>query len=583
LTTLTYPGGLPLRRSYDALGRMTNQADWAGRQMKFAYDKADQLISRTYPNGIVQSNAFDSAGRLLNLQYGVSSSSPSIALQYAYDRNGNKKSWTEKGTLNWPIPANIDETAAHTPGGRLITRTDVAGTNRNWTYAYDPSGNMTNATGPGQSFALSYDEDNRVLSVGWNAGVASKSIQNRYDAFGRRVQRTVDGATTSYVLDLFGDMERILCDLNPDATLTYYVHGPDLCYAVDAAGNVVNYHADAMGNIIALTDATASNVAQYAYTPYGCVLGSSFAGTCSLVTDNPYLFVGSQGVMQELPGLYFMRARYYSADTGSFLSTDPVKTIGPGWPPAVYRYPYGNPLRFTDPRGEYAAEQLFDDVIHLSSSIGKAFVKDIIKYSTKGVMWAVKNGYVASEEMIGAIQGRIEGGMGGWAGMGMVKEGVAGFVVDKALDAIEGKGKSVPILGDIPFVGPILFRYHEAGGDLPPGYIMGPSGMTRISDGTQSPVGPSKTVGAGNYGSAVNQQVAPVAKPAPLVPSTAQSGGASPTMQTVKAAVSTSGQAVNQAVQSNSGPGSQSYNNALQAIQNAINVLSAYVTSLSRR
>ncbi len=68
---------------------------------------------------------------------------------------------------------------------------------------------------------------------------------------------------------------------------------------------------------------------------------------------NPYLFVGSQGVMEELPGLFFMRSRYYSADAGVFLSTDPLKTIGPGWKPTVYRYVNNNPISALDPTGLY--------------------------------------------------------------------------------------------------------------------------------------------------------------------------------------------------------------------------------------
>ena len=57
--------------------------------------------------------------------------------------------------------------------------------------------------------------------------------------------------------------------------------------------------------------------------------------------------------MEELPNLYFMRARYYSAEAGVFLSTDPVKNIGPGWKPSAYSYASGNPTTLTDPKGEF--------------------------------------------------------------------------------------------------------------------------------------------------------------------------------------------------------------------------------------
>ena len=57
--------------------------------------------------------------------------------------------------------------------------------------------------------------------------------------------------------------------------------------------------------------------------------------------------------MEELPGLYFMRARYYSAEAGVFLSTDSVKNIGPAWKPNVFSYANDNPLLNNDPTGKF--------------------------------------------------------------------------------------------------------------------------------------------------------------------------------------------------------------------------------------
>jgi RHS repeat-associated protein len=113
-----------------------------------------------------------------------------------------------------------------------------------------------------------------------------------------------------------------------------------------------------MGNIIALTDGNTNLAAQYAYTPYGRSLGSTnFQSQIS----NPYLFVGSQGVQEEsdIPNLYFMRARYYSADAGAFLSTDPIKQIGPSWKPLAYLYANGNPVSLNDPNGKIALIDTF--------------------------------------------------------------------------------------------------------------------------------------------------------------------------------------------------------------------------------
>jgi RHS repeat-associated protein len=152
-------------------------------------------------------------------------------------------------------------------------------------------------------------------------------------------------------------MERVLCDLTPFRQITaWYVHAPDLAYRVSPDGSVVCYHADAMANIIATTDGQKAVLTQYAYTPYGRSLGETNLDNTRIrgLATNPYRFVGSQGVMEEVPNLFFMRARYYSAEMAVFLSTDPVKKIGPGWKSQAYLYANQNPLLFTDPDGEWA-------------------------------------------------------------------------------------------------------------------------------------------------------------------------------------------------------------------------------------
>lgn len=346
---LTYPDGKGLTNEFDSLSRLTNQVDWAGRKTSYAYDIADRLVRRVYPNGIVQTNSFDEAGRLTGLLYLTNSGgSAMIALNYAYDRNGNKTSANEAGTLDWPVPSTIDETSSFTPANRLISRADAVIASNNWAYAYDSAGNMTNVIGGGQSFAFAYDEDNRVTKLGWDSGFSTKIINNRYDPVGRRISRKLDGSETRYALDLSGKMERILCDYSNNTITAWYVHGPDLVYKVDATNGLICYHADAMGNVIALTDGGTNVVVKYAYTPYG----RSIARVDTVAVTTPYQFIGSRGVMEELPELYFMRARYYLGQEALLLSTDPVRPIGSGLKPVEYAYCAGNPLSYSDPNGK---------------------------------------------------------------------------------------------------------------------------------------------------------------------------------------------------------------------------------------
>src|SRR5205823_429506 len=64
---------------------------------------------------------------------------------------------------------------------------------------------------------------------------------------------------------------------------------------------------------------------------------------------NPFQFVGQLGVQDESNGLEFMRARFYDAMKGRFLSQDPLK-LG-GGQVLLSAYAANNPIALIDPTG----------------------------------------------------------------------------------------------------------------------------------------------------------------------------------------------------------------------------------------
>jgi RHS repeat-associated protein len=64
--------------------------------------------------------------------------------------------------------------------------------------------------------------------------------------------------------------------------------------------------------------------------------------------DQPFKYVGQFGVMAEPDNLYYMKARYYDADTGRFISEDPIGFEGGI---NLYAYCLNNPILFIDPFG----------------------------------------------------------------------------------------------------------------------------------------------------------------------------------------------------------------------------------------
>lgn len=90
-----------------------------------------------------------------------------------------------------------------------------------------------------------------------------------------------------------------------------------LALTPSASAETVTYiHTDALGSVVAETDANGNVVKRYDYEPYGAVVGGQ-------VADGP----GYTGhVSDAATGLSYMQQRYYDPQLGLFLSVDPIST-----------------------------------------------------------------------------------------------------------------------------------------------------------------------------------------------------------------------------------------------------------------
>ncbi|WP_229298515.1 RHS repeat domain-containing protein [Stenotrophomonas maltophilia] len=121
--------------------------------------------------------------------------------------------------------------------------------------------------------------------------------------------------------------------------------GVGLSPAAIAQTTVTYIHTDALGWVVAESDANGNVIKRYDYEPYGPVVGGQ-------VTDGP----GYTGqVSDSATGLSYMRQLYMDPQLGVFLSVDPVTAyLKPVGQFNRYRYANGNPYKFTDPDGRQA-------------------------------------------------------------------------------------------------------------------------------------------------------------------------------------------------------------------------------------
>ena len=173
---------------------------------------------------------------------------------------------------------------------------------------YDGNGNtlVDNGTPTGDL----YDAENHLVARG-------TGIQIGYDAEGLQVSKTVNGASTYYLLDdqnpggsaeVLAEYSTVSSSVAPTVS---YVYGLGLIS--QQSGSVVKYYGyDGQGSVRFLMDATtgAGMTDSYDYDGYGMLLADT--GT----TVNNYRYTGQQ--WDPDLGMYYLRARYYKPNLGRF-------------------------------------------------------------------------------------------------------------------------------------------------------------------------------------------------------------------------------------------------------------------------
>jgi RHS repeat-associated protein len=391
VTRIDYPQGRWIAYEYDAAGRRTRLEDHSGHVVQYAYDNigrlasllnatgslivayqydlAGRIASETRGNGTRSVNTFDSNGRILSISNEQADGTVNSFFGYSYDILGRRTGMT---TLDGSWSYNYDaldqlvraEFISSNPGMNdelLIYEYDSAG-NRTRTvrngvesfygtnnlnqitsvdstnYQYDLGGNLIRKSGPDGTYTYAYDVNDRLVLVTGPEGV----VQYEYDAFGNRVSEIKDGVREEYLVDPAG-LGNVIGSYSHDGTRTEtYTYGFGL-ESLYANGQELYYDFDALGSTAGLSSAVGHYVNQYAYTPFGIKLNEAES------IDNNFEYVGQLGVAHSVGDLSYMRARFYSAADGRFLSADPIGLQSGDY--NIYRYVYNSPVSLTDESG----------------------------------------------------------------------------------------------------------------------------------------------------------------------------------------------------------------------------------------
>ena len=210
-------------------------------------------------------------------------------------------------------------------------------------YAYDLNGNMVSKGDGSDTTLYEWDWENRLVQM-TNDQIPMTNYYE-YDGDGNRIQKTeVRGQTTEttkYINDVASPLVQVLMETNEsDTVLATYTYGNDLI-SMNRAGVNSYYHYDGLGTVRQMTDDTETIVASYTYDSFGNLIASSGA------TTNAYGFTGEQQ-FEEVDNLVFLRARYYDASIGRFISRDPIHYWGGI---NLYGYVKNNPVNYIDPLG----------------------------------------------------------------------------------------------------------------------------------------------------------------------------------------------------------------------------------------
>lgn len=399
VTQVKYPSSTVFQNSYDAIGRLcavasstTNCATFTNPiATSYKYNVAGQESGFTYGNGVSATFSYSSdrlqltglsyakgTSTLFSLNYwykqdstncpsGTTGNNGQIQCivdnvqsgrseSYAYDNVRQLAAAATTGSTaypQWVLGETLDrygnrQAQKFTVGtGPNVTLAFNQTTNQPVGYTYDKSGNLT-LEPLGVNFNYGYDAEDRLNS--FTSSSAGATYQ--YDGHGQRVQKAVQGGTTTVYVYAAG---RVIAEYDngagPGSPSRQYVYGSGRLLTTISAGKKTYHHADQL-SVRLSTDSTGKVVGEQGHFPYG-------ENWYSTNTTTKWFFTSYERDPET--GLDYAMARFYDSRIAAFCSADPVGGA-PEAPESWNRYAYvrNDPVNLTDASGQDWWDEVFE-------------------------------------------------------------------------------------------------------------------------------------------------------------------------------------------------------------------------------
>ncbi len=512
VSSLTLPSGRQITYQRDGLQRINQISSTVNAQNlvildQIGYNANDQITQRTFSNGLVETRSYDLQSRLLDIQLGgidttnltydansnvLTRNTTSDTHSYSYDvldridtetNNGSSTSYqfdTNDNRLNQTEGAQVTNYVYSPLSNRLDTIDSAS-------LSYDTAGNLTV---DGQGRDLIYNNAGRLIEI-QNSG--QTLVEYRYGNNGLRSHKISSSGTIIYHYDQFGNLISETTDTGISIR-DYIWHQNQPVGQIDVSTNptpdsVTYIHTDHLNTARLATDLNQAITWRWEGKAFGNTQPQNLGSTINLRFPGQYADAES--------GFNYNHFRYYDPETGRYISSDPVGTLGGS---NTYVYVRKNPLIFIDPTGLIIGElaeliicSLLEDLLGRNSILGNLLGDNVSIDLNVGGGRGKKGVALGLSLSASGVTGSATGGPGVGAGISL---GVSKtFDISSKIDNLGGVGTKVVVTGGRLFGGAVSLDQGTggvsstvtAGIGFGGGVVAGVTGFTKLLDCEDEP------------------------------------------------------------------------------------------------